>query len=79
MSAAEPSPVTFTLAGAVRGARAILPIAPGAVAFGLVYGFSNAEFDGWGFFAGVTSRHVRELPAMPWINRIVSSPSPSRR
>jgi 4-azaleucine resistance transporter AzlC len=38
-----PSPVTFTLAGARRGARAILPIAPGAVAFGLVYGFLAGE------------------------------------
>jgi 4-azaleucine resistance transporter AzlC len=37
------APVTFTLAGAARGARAILPIAPGAVAFGLVYGFLAGE------------------------------------
>ena len=34
---------TFTLAGAARGARAILPIVPGAVAFGLVYGFLAGE------------------------------------
>ena len=40
---AEGSPVTFTLAGAARGARAILPIVPGAVAFGLVYGFLAGE------------------------------------
>lgn len=39
MSDLAASPVTFTRAGALRGARAILPIAPGAVAFGLVYGF----------------------------------------
>ncbi len=38
-----PSPVTFTMAGAARGARAILPIVPGAVAFGLVYGFLAGE------------------------------------
>jgi 4-azaleucine resistance transporter AzlC len=37
------SPVTFTTAGALRGARVILPIAPGAVAFGLVYGFLAGE------------------------------------
>ena len=40
---APPSPVTFTLAGAVRGARAIVPILPGALAFGLVYGFIAGE------------------------------------
>ena len=40
---ASASPVTFTLAGAARGARAILPIVPGAVAFGLVYGFLAGE------------------------------------
>lgn len=39
MSDATSAPVTFTLSGALRGARAILPIAPGAVAFGLVYGY----------------------------------------
>ena len=43
MSDVAASPVTFTLAGALRGARAILPIAPGAVAFGLVYGFLAGE------------------------------------
>ena len=37
------APVTFTRDGALRGARAILPIAPGAVAFGLVYGFLAGE------------------------------------
>lgn len=36
-------PVTFTRDGALRGARAILPIAPGAIAFGLVYGFLAGE------------------------------------
>jgi predicted branched-subunit amino acid permease len=35
----EASPVTFTAAGAARGARAVLPIMPGVIAFGLVYGF----------------------------------------
>lgn len=35
--------VTFTLAGAARGAQAMLPIMPGAVAFGLVYGFVAGE------------------------------------
>jgi 4-azaleucine resistance transporter AzlC len=35
----SPPPVRFTLDGARRGALAILPIAPGAIAFGLVYGF----------------------------------------
>ena len=33
------SPVVFTWSGAVRGARAVLPIVPGAIVFGLVYGF----------------------------------------
>ena len=37
------APVTFTRAGALRGARAILPIVPGAIAFGLVYGFLAGE------------------------------------
>lgn len=32
-------PIRFTAAGARRGALAILPIVPGTVAFGLVYGF----------------------------------------
>lgn len=36
-------PVSFTLAGAARGARAMLPIVPGAIAFGLVYGFVAGE------------------------------------
>lgn len=36
-------PVVFTRAGALRGARAILPIVPGAIAFGLVYGFLAGE------------------------------------
>ncbi|MEK0085623.1 AzlC family ABC transporter permease [Benzoatithermus flavus] len=35
--------VSFTWAGALRGARAMLPIVPGAVAFGLVYGFVAGE------------------------------------
>lgn len=43
MNDATPSPVTFTVAGAVRGARAVLPIVPGAVAFGLIYGFLAGE------------------------------------
>lgn len=38
-----PRPVQFTAAGAARGARAVLPIMPGAVAFGLVYGFLAGE------------------------------------
>ncbi|MFZ1425261.1 MAG: AzlC family ABC transporter permease [Geminicoccaceae bacterium] len=44
-AAAAPArpPVTFTAAGAVRGARAILPIVPGAIAFGLIYGFLAGE------------------------------------
>lgn len=32
-------PITFTAAGALRGARGVLAILPGALAFGLVYGF----------------------------------------
>ncbi len=46
MSDATPPPrpaVTFTIDGAVRGARAVLPIVPGAVAFGLIYGFLAGE------------------------------------
>jgi 4-azaleucine resistance transporter AzlC len=39
----KPAPVTFTAAGAARGARAMLPIVPGAIAFGLVYGFVAGE------------------------------------
>lgn len=37
------TPVTFTTAGAVLGARAMLPVVPGAIAFGLVYGFLAGE------------------------------------
>jgi 4-azaleucine resistance transporter AzlC len=37
------SPVGFTRAGALRGAWAVLPIAPGAIAFGLIYGFLAGE------------------------------------
>lgn len=37
------SSVTFTVAGAARGARAMAPIIPGAVAFGLIYGFVAGE------------------------------------
>jgi 4-azaleucine resistance transporter AzlC len=37
------APVAFTRAGAVRGARAMLPIVPGAIAFGLIYGFVAGE------------------------------------
>lgn len=36
-------PVRFTRAGASRGAWAVMPIVPGAVAFGLVYGFVAGE------------------------------------
>ena len=39
----DTAPVTFTAAGALRGARAVVPIVPGAVAFGLVYGFLAGE------------------------------------
>lgn len=35
--------IRFTAAGAVRGARAVLAIVPGAIAFGLVYGFVAGE------------------------------------
>ena len=35
--------VAFSLEGAARGARAVLPIVPGAVAFGLIYGFVAGE------------------------------------
>ena len=44
MSDVAAAPVRFTLAGALRGARAILPIAPGAVACGLVYGWFWASW-----------------------------------
>jgi 4-azaleucine resistance transporter AzlC len=37
------APVSFTFEGAARGARAMLPIVPGAIAFGLVYGFVAGE------------------------------------
>lgn len=43
MTPSDTAPVTFTAAGALRGARAILPILPGGVAFGLVYGFLAGE------------------------------------
>ncbi|MGD9509664.1 MAG: AzlC family ABC transporter permease [Geminicoccaceae bacterium] len=43
MSAAGSSEVTFTVDGARRGARAVLAIVPGAVAFGVVYGFLAGE------------------------------------
>lgn len=40
MSGPPPSiGIGFTRRGAARGARAMLPIVPGAVAFGLIYGF----------------------------------------
>lgn len=35
--------LAFSRAGALRGARAMLPLVPGAVAFGLVYGFLAGE------------------------------------
>ena len=47
--------VIFTAAGAARGARAILPIAPGAVAFGLVYGYLAGERDLSVLEVGLTS------------------------
>ena len=43
MTQLDSAPVTFTAAGALRGARAVVPIVPGAVAFGLVYGFLAGE------------------------------------
>lgn len=43
MSAAGSGEVSFTLDGARRGARAVLAIVPGAVAFGVVYGFLAGE------------------------------------
>lgn len=43
MSGAGAREVVFTLDGARRGARAVLPIVPGAVAFGVVYGFLAGE------------------------------------
>ena len=43
MSKESRGEIRFTLDGARRGARAILPIVPGAVAFGLVYGFLAGE------------------------------------
>ena len=43
MSEESRGEIRFTLDGARRGARAILPIVPGAVAFGLVYGFLAGE------------------------------------
>ena len=43
MTGTTSEPVTFTTAGAVRGARAVVPILPGVVAFGLVYGFLAGE------------------------------------
>ena len=43
MNDLSPPRVAFTAAGAARGARRILPIAPGAMAFGLIYGFLAGE------------------------------------
>jgi 4-azaleucine resistance transporter AzlC len=43
VSSLATAPVAFTAAGAARGGRAMLPIVPGAVAFGLVYGFLAGE------------------------------------
>lgn len=43
MSGKGTGEVTFTLDGARRGARAVLAIVPGAVAFGVVYGFLAGE------------------------------------
>jgi 4-azaleucine resistance transporter AzlC len=38
-----PAGITFTGHGMLRGARAVLAIVPGAIAFGLVYGFLAGE------------------------------------
>lgn len=57
MSGTAP-PVTFTCAGAARGARAILPIVPGAVAFGLIYGFLAGERGLTGLEIALTSMLV---------------------
>ncbi|MFO1036633.1 MAG: AzlC family ABC transporter permease [Geminicoccaceae bacterium] len=35
--------VSFTVGGALRGARAVLPLMPGAAAFGLLYGYLAAQ------------------------------------
>jgi 4-azaleucine resistance transporter AzlC len=54
----EVRPVAFTLDGAARGARAVLPIVPGAVAFGLVYGFIAGEKGLTALEIGLTSMLV---------------------
>lgn len=51
-------PVVFTPAGAARGARAMLPIVPGAIAFGLVYGFMAGERGLTALEIGLTSMLV---------------------
>jgi predicted branched-subunit amino acid permease len=43
MDESEGGPTRFTRAGALRGARAMLPLLPSAVAFGLLYGFLATE------------------------------------
>ncbi len=58
MSDGAPPPVIFSTDGALRGARAILPIAPGAVAFGLVYGFLAGEHGLSALEIGLTSMLV---------------------
>lgn len=49
-----PPPIVFTLDGARRGAAAMLPILPGAVAFGVL----------WGFLAGEKGLGALEVAAM---------------
>jgi 4-azaleucine resistance transporter AzlC len=50
--------VAFTARGAVRGARAVLPILPGAAAFGLIYGFLAGERGLTALEIGLTSMLV---------------------
>lgn len=50
--------VRFTRAGALAGARAVLPILPGTVAFGLVYGFLAGEQGLTGLQVALTSALV---------------------
>lgn len=50
--------VTFTVAGATRGARAMVPIVPGAIAFGLIYGFIAGEKGLTALEIGLTSMIV---------------------
>lgn len=54
----DASPINFTTDGAARGARAVLPIVPGAVAFGLIYGFMAGEKGLTALEIGLTSMLV---------------------